>query len=195
MLSKKQIMVVFISSLFMSSVYAVEPQGDVPGKSFWSGWFGAGSKQVQREESRVSKTEEKHRSRSERLFSELERSDIRRFYQRNDEDERSEHGKKGKNKNKNKNKQKNKNLPYGLQKKLARGGQLPPGWQDKVSRGEVLSTEILQQSVRLPSDLTRRLPELEDGVVIRRVGDKVVRVLEGNGTVLDVIDLADIILR
>jgi len=193
MLSKKRIMVVFVSSLFMSSVYAVEPQGDVPGKSFWRGWFGTDSKQVQREESRVSKSAEKHRSRSERLFSELERSDIRRFYQRNDENERSEHGKKGKNKNKNK--QKNKKLPYGLQKKLARGGQLPPGWQNKVSRGEVLSTEILQQSVRLPSDLRQRLPELEDGVVIRRVGDKVVRVLEGNGTVLDVIDLADIILR
>jgi len=47
----------------------------------------------------------------------------------------------------------------------------------------------------LPYELTRNLPALHDGEEIRRVGDKVVRVLEGNGTVLDVIDLADIALR
>jgi hypothetical protein len=85
-------------------------------------------------------------------------------------------------------------LPPGLQKKLARGGKLPPGWQNKVARGEVLDSEILRHSELLPYELTRNLPELRDGEEIRRVGDKVVRVLEGNGTVIDVIDLADIAL-
>ncbi|MEO1896979.1 MAG: hypothetical protein ABGX36_04080 [Cycloclasticus sp.] len=86
-------------------------------------------------------------------------------------------------------------MPPGLQKKLARGGQLPPGWQTKVARGEVLDGDILRHSELIPYELSSRLPALRDGEAIRRVGDKVVRVLEGNGTVIDVIDLADVLLR
>lgn len=91
-------------------------------------------------------------------------------------------------------KYKKKKLPYGLQKKLERGGELPPGWQNKVVKGEVLDGGLLERSVRVPEELTRRLPELRDGSEYRRLGDKVVRVLGGNGTVVDVIDLADEVL-
>ena len=92
-------------------------------------------------------------------------------------------------------KNKGKNIPFGLQKKLEPGGQLPPGWETKVARGEVLDDDILRQSERIPQELIRQLPELRDGEAVRRVGNKVVRVLEGDGTVIDVIDLADVLLR
>jgi len=196
MLSKKLITGVFLLvCFFIGPAYAAEPRSDeVYSESFWGGWFDRmESKKAQHEEQRVVKSQAKRTSRSERLFSDVERSNIRNYYRHDDADENDRKGKK--NKHKNKNKQKQKKLPYGLQKKLARGGQLPPGWQDKVSRGEVLDDEMLRHSTHLPNELARRLPGLEDGVVIRRVGDKVVRVLEGNGTVLDVIDLADIVLR
>lgn len=41
------------------------------------------------------------------------------------------------------------NLPPGLQKKVARGGQLPPGWQKKFEP--------------FPADLERRFPPLPEG--------------------------------
>ena len=31
-----------------------------------------------------------------------------------------------------------KELPSGLQKKLERGGTLPPGWQDKLAKGQIV---------------------------------------------------------
>jgi hypothetical protein len=81
-------------------------------------------------------------------------------------------------------KQKQKKLPYGLQKKLERGGELPAGWQNKVAKGEVLDGALLERSVRVPEELTRRLPVLRDGSEYRHLGDKVVRVLGGKGTVV-----------
>lgn len=44
-------------------------------------------------------------------------------------------------------------------------------------------------------EITRQLAELREGEEICRVGNKVVRVLEGIGTVIDVIDLADVLVR
>ncbi|MEH6502937.1 MAG: hypothetical protein V7682_03425 [Cycloclasticus sp.] len=190
-------------------------------ESFWDRWFGREERQQSRmdadddvkekdkdkdkdkdrdrEEERESYKEKsskskdkssKHKEKSDRVFNDSERSRIEDYYR---EESRGKHKDKGGKHKNGKNKQKN--LPYGLQKKLQRGGQLPPGWQTKVARGEVLDDEILRHSERLPDDLVRRLPVLRDGTEIRRVGDKVVRVMEGNGTVLDVIDLADVILR
>jgi hypothetical protein len=162
-------------------------------ESFWQRWFGREERQHSRvnagedvkEKEKHKEKSSKHKEKSERVFSHSERSSIEGYYR---EESRGKHKDKG-------GKHKQKNLPYGLQKKLQRGGELPPGWQTKVARGEVLDDEILRHSERLPDDLVRRLPVLRDGTEIRRVGDKVVRVMEGNGTVLDVIDLADVILR
>lgn len=136
--------------------------------------------------------EEKHKHKHQHnspqgLFSGSERSSVYNYYRH----QNSEHAG-GKHPNK---KEKHKKLSHGLQKKLQRGGELPPGWQTKVNRGEVLDAELLRYARPLPDDLSRRLPALRSGEEMLRIGDKVVRVLEGNGTVLDVIDLADAVLR
>ncbi|OUR66352.1 hypothetical protein A9Q80_07240 [Cycloclasticus sp. 46_83_sub15_T18] len=188
MSNKKLIVLVLCCGVFsINSAYAIEPADNslLYSESFWSDLFG--QKTIKHEQQARSIPPVKQLESSRRLFSDVERSNIRHYYRRAAEN-KSEH--KGKKKQ-----PKQKQLPYGLQKKLARGGQLPPGWQNKVRRGEVLDANILSRSLGLPDELIRRLPAYEDGVVIRRVGDKVVRVLEGKGTVLDVIDLADIVLR
>ena len=166
-------------------------------ESFWQRWFARDqqtvgeldrkaepkNKQLQKEKDKA-KDKKQAKADKKTSFSGSERDSIRGYYR---EENQVEHKGKGK-------KDKQKNLPYGLQKKLERGGQLPPGWQAKVAKGEVLDAELLRHSERLPNDLVRRLPVLRDGTEVRRIGDKVVRVLEGNGTVLDVIDLADVLL-
>jgi hypothetical protein len=192
---------------FMGNSQAAKPEG-VGGQkdpevreSFFQRWFGGAKKdevkttkedkkthkekKVKEEKSKVAKHDKKER----RTFSDTERASIHDYYRH----ENSQHsGDKHKNKN---NKGKKKQLPPGLQKKLERGGELPPGWQTKVNRGEVLDADILRYAEPLPTELSRRLPILRDGEEMLRIGDRVVRVVEGNGTVLDVVDLADVMLR
>ncbi len=191
-------------------------------ESFWSGWFGRSDSQREtfnkmksddekgiRKHAAINSTIGEKKASKKALFSDKERSSIRSYYGRtsDDDDGREKHQDKHQNKHQNKhqdkhqdkhrghNDHKTKNLPYGLQKKLARGGTLPPGWQDKLVRGEVLDGDALRYSEVIPDELARRLPRLNEGEAVRRVGDKVVRVVEGNGTILDVIDLADVFLR
>ncbi len=203
MLGKKLTLSLFIALLLISVgvAQAAKPEEMQAGKaehneSFWDRWFSR-SEKVEAKREKATNTDKSDRyqkekrteqkKKSEHYFSKSERSHIEEYYRR----DRDKHGdKKGK-----KNKNKDKHLPYGLQKKLERGGQLPPGWQTKVTRGEVLGDDILRHSERIPHELARQLPELRDGEAIRRVGNKVVRVLEGNGTVIDVIDLSDVLLR
>jgi len=117
------------------------------------------------------------------LFSTEERS-ILHDYLRNSVSNKhdSEYGDK-----KHKKDKKKKALPPGLQKKVARGGQLPPGWQKKVARGEVLDGELYNSSISLPSDIIDILPTSPDGTSIRRIEDKVVRVIDATGVILDVL--------
>jgi hypothetical protein len=84
---------------------------------------------------------------------------------------------------------KQKSLPPGLQKKLERGGELPPGWQKKVARGEVLDPELYRRSRPLPYELRKRLAGFPYGTDIRRVDDRVVRILEDTQIILDVLNL------
>lgn len=84
-----------------------------------------------------------------------------------------------------------KTLPPGLRKKLARGGELPPGWQDKVRRGEVLDDELYRQGERLSRRYLERLGHRSEAAELILLGDRIVRVAEGRGTVLDVIELTD----
>lgn len=174
------------------------------GKPEWAGNKGGKGKKAEYSEvegargEQSEKRKEKHKGKPEKYSDEVEnersyrkkRSDLSewnqlkvREYYRDREFEADRHQK-----------HKQKKLPYGLQKKLERGGELPPGWQNKVVKGEVLDRDLLDRSVRVPEELTRRLPELRDGSEYRRLGDKVVRVLGGNGTVVDVIDLAGEVL-
>jgi len=88
-----------------------------------------------------------------------------------------------------------KSLPPGLQKKLERGGDLPPGWQDKVARGEVLEPDLMRRAHRLPADLNLGLQGYRAGTELLLLEDRVVRVATGQGTVLDVIDIADLLIR
>jgi len=92
-----------------------------------------------------------------------------------------------------KGKDKQRTLPRGLQKKLANGGELPPGWQKKVATGQVLDKELYGQSEALPDDLDIIL-DRTGGAEYRRIGTKVIKVLEGDGTIIDVIDIADGVL-
>lgn len=80
-------------------------------------------------------------------------------------------------------------LPPGLQKKLARGGSLPPGWQMKLARGEVLDSSLYAYSDRLPPDVLRRLGGRQEGAELIVLGDRILRVMEGRGTILDVVQI------
>lgn len=82
---------------------------------------------------------------------------------------------------------KQKSLPPGLQKKVERGGQLPPGWQKKVARGEVLEEDIYLASKNLPQDIIDILPTEPEGTTIRQIDDRIVRVMDATGVILDVL--------
>ncbi|WP_160173669.1 hypothetical protein [Nitrincola sp. A-D6] len=86
-------------------------------------------------------------------------------------------------------------LPPGLQRKLDRGGSLPPGWQKKLARGEVMPVDLYQQGVRLPNHYGRHLPHQQEETELLLLGDKIVRVVQGQGTILDVIDITSAILQ
>ena len=82
---------------------------------------------------------------------------------------------------------KHKKLPPGLRKKLARGGELPPGWQKKLERGEVIDEDIYRYSTNLPEQILRQLSTAPRGTSIRRVEDRIVRIMDATHTILDVL--------
>lgn len=115
------------------------------------------------------------------IFSDEEQDIIKGYYNENAASGTGKH------------KGKKKDLPPGLQKKLERGGELPPGWQKKLARGEVLDPELRYQSEYLPDDLLSRLETGDAATEILRIQDKIVRVSKGEGTIIDMIDLADVL--
>lgn len=117
------------------------------------------------------------------VFTSDEREIVKEFYNEN------AHSGTGKHKGK------MKELPHGLQKKLERGGELPPGWQKKLARGEILDPELRYQSNSLPDELLSRLPNQRAATEIIKLKDKVIRVGKGEGTIVDIIDLADILIQ
>jgi hypothetical protein len=127
-----------------------------------------------------------------RTFSDDERYRIRNFYQQRKENEQRERqqGSQGKYQSKHAQKDKQKPIPQGLEMKLQRGGNLPPGWESKVVPGDRLDRELYRQSEPLPDDLDRAIGRVA-GEENRRLGNKVIRVLEGDATVIDVIDILD----
>ncbi|GGK59476.1 hypothetical protein [Amphritea balenae] len=125
---------------------------------------------------------EPDKGRSESRYSSEERRVIRNYFLGADTQASGADKQKGKNKHK--------SLPPGLQKKISRGGELPPGWQKKVAAGEVLDAELYSQTEALPDDLNRVLDQVA-GEQHRRIGNKVIKVLEGDATVIDVIDIMD----
>lgn len=84
---------------------------------------------------------------------------------------------------------KKKQLPKGLQKKYERTGELPPGWEKKLQRGEVLSEDVYRYGQPLPEDLKRQLPFTPEGSEIIEVEGKVIRVLESSREIIDILNL------
>ncbi len=146
------------------------------GKPAWVEEKQAGKKAQSVQSSEASGRAEEHR------FSGTERRRVQDYF-----DRYSDQGKAGKGQSK------GKKLPPGLQKKFDRGGELPPGWQKKVAAGQVLDRDLYAQSEPLPDDLDSVLETLP-GEEHRRIGNKVVRVLEGDGTIVDVIEVTEAIL-
>ncbi|MBT8448118.1 MAG: hypothetical protein KJO69_00405 [Gammaproteobacteria bacterium] len=129
---------------------------------------------------------------SERLFTSEEKKVLRDYLrsQKLSEEDNSVHDYKHKDrkhkKDKGHNGNKKKSLPPGLQKKVDRGGQLPPGWQTKVARGEVLDGDLYEVSDDLPPGISRQIENIE-GTSVRQVEDRVVRILDSTGEILDVL--------
>lgn len=79
-------------------------------------------------------------------------------------------------------KNKHKQLPQGLQMKLDRGGSLPPGWQRKLVRGEILAEPIYSHSeIVIPVD--------SEGLLTVRVEGKLIRLIQATREIIDIVDL------
>ena len=80
-----------------------------------------------------------------------------------------------------KHKNKDKQLPQGLQMKLDRGGSLPPGWQRKLVRGEILAEPIYSHSeIVIPVD--------SEWLLTVRVEGKLIRLIQATREIIDIVD-------
>jgi len=84
---------------------------------------------------------------------------------------------------------KKKQLPKGLQKKYQRTGELPPGWEMKLQRGEVLSEDVYRYGQPIPYELRQRLPLGPTGSKIIEVEGKIIRVMENTREIIDILSL------
>jgi hypothetical protein len=76
---------------------------------------------------------------------------------------------------------KNKPLPQGLQMKLDRGGSLPPGWQKKLVKGEVLEESVYNHGeVVIPID--------SDGMLTVRIEGKLIKLIEATREIVEIFD-------
>jgi hypothetical protein len=73
--------------------------------------------------------------------------------------------------------------------KAARSAKLPPGWQKKITRGEVLPETVYAQAQPLPEVVIRKLPPPPAGTILVILDDKVLRLLEATRTTVDVFEL------
>jgi len=79
--------------------------------------------------------------------------------------------------------------PPGLTKKVVRNEKLPTGWQKKIARGEVLPPTVYAQAQPLPEVVIRKLPPPPAGTILVTLDGKVVRLVEGTRTIVDVFEL------
>jgi len=80
-------------------------------------------------------------------------------------------------------------LPPGLAKNAARGKRLPPGWEAKLTKGQLMPVEVFKECQPLPKEITVQLPAPPKGVITITVEGKVVRLLEATREILDVFDV------
>ena len=74
-------------------------------------------------------------------------------------------------------------------KQAARGAKLPPGWQKKIARDEILPETVYRQAQPLPEVVIRKLPPPPAGTILVILDDKVLRLLEATRTIVDVFEL------
>ena len=79
-------------------------------------------------------------------------------------------------------------LPPGVAPKVMRA-DMPPNWEKRLKRGEVLPDVVLQESQPLPRELTARLPTGPKGSAMIGIEGKVVRMMAATHEILDVFDL------
>lgn len=77
---------------------------------------------------------------------------------------------------------KQKDMPYGLQKKVQRGGELPPGWKKKLQKGEVVDKDILRSGKVIYKD---DYPYVK-GTKVYEIEDKIIRVSRATREILEV---------
>jgi hypothetical protein len=75
-----------------------------------------------------------------------------------------------------------KQLPQGLQMKVDRGGSLPPGWQKKLAKGEVLEESVYNHSVLV-------IPLDSKGLLTVRVEGKLIQLVEATREIIEIVDL------
>lgn len=86
--------------------------------------------------------------------------------------------------------QKQKNLPRGLQMKLQRGGELPKGWQDKLSVGKVFDPQLFPYAVEVEKykyynkDIQKSPREK-----IYQIEDKIIKVMGATNIILDIFEV------
>jgi hypothetical protein len=78
--------------------------------------------------------------------------------------------------------------PSGRTQKAAPSAKLPPGWQKKIVRGEVLPPTVYAQAQPLPEVVIRKLPPPPAGTILVTLDGKVVRLLEATRTIVDVFE-------
>jgi hypothetical protein len=79
--------------------------------------------------------------------------------------------------------------PPGAAKKGTSSAKLPPGWQKKIVRGEVLPQTVYAQAQPLPEVVLQKLPPPPAGTILVILDGKVVRLLEATRTIVDVVEL------
>lgn len=84
---------------------------------------------------------------------------------------------------------KSKGLPRGLAKKVERGGNLPPGWQRRCVRGEIMPIEVYQHCEPLPPEVVVKLPATPPGTITVTLDGRAIRLLQATREILDVFDV------
>lgn len=84
---------------------------------------------------------------------------------------------------------KQKSLPKGLAKKVARGGELPPGWKTKIRKGEVIDQNVLRHAVIVDSSDYSRAPYKTAGTEVYKIENKIIKVIKATNVILDAFEL------
>ncbi|MFZ8201681.1 hypothetical protein [Alteromonas portus] len=76
---------------------------------------------------------------------------------------------------------KGKSLPPGIEKKYEKTGELPPGWQKKLSVGKRLDHDIYDHARVI-------VPLGKDGLVTVRIENKVIRLIQATREIVEILD-------